>query len=318
MGRRQAYLIPLAALVLAAAPRAQVARKGMVVDWSAPAMFIEGEPYPVRVKLRVPEVDLPPVPTWMLTPSAFIVDGRLLGKRNASLVIEAQPGQVFTAEFDMGSVILASESFAKRDFRLRYGDDRGARILEVGFLKSAEKGIEFRELPAAQLKDYQVVLRTSRGDLWLELWPHVAPNHVRHFLDLCYTGFYDGSKFHRVIPTYMIQAGAAAQREVGPQVLEPEFSTRRHVPGVISMAPAGENGRAGDEFFIMHGVAPSLDGRHSAFGQLVGGLDIVDAIANSGNKSYEPSDERAYKPPVDQTILKAIVVRAPKRIREGE
>jgi cyclophilin family peptidyl-prolyl cis-trans isomerase len=195
---------------------------------------------------------------------------------------------------------------------------------DVTFLEAAEKGIDFMALPEAQLGDYDVVLRTSRGDIWLQMWADVAPSHVRNFLDLSYTGFYDGSKFHRVVPTYMVQGGAARETRPAPRTLDAEFSSHRHVPGVLSMArlgddiPGGGPNSATCEFFIMHGVAPKLDGQYTGFGQVVTGMEVVDRIANAGNKSYRADDPRAHMPPVDQTILKAIVVRAPKsRPREA-
>ena len=120
---------------------------------------------------------------------------------------------------------------------------------------------------------------------------------MRNFLDLCYTGFYDGTKFHRVEPTYLIQGGAAKPGRPAPRTLNAEFSERRHAPGVLSMArlpdeAPGSPDTATCEFFIMHGVAPSLDHRYTAFGRVVTGMQIIDRIAQSGNKTYE-ADRRA-------------------------
>ena len=183
--------------------------------------------------------------------------------------------------------------------------------------QAAETGLDFMKMPVADLSKYRVVLETNQGNLEIEFWPDIAPNHVRNFLDLSYTGFYDGTTFHRVAPNQMIQGGAAKPGRPAPRTLNAEFNPKRHVQGVISMArlpddaPNSPN-TATCEFFIMHGVAPRLDGQYTAFGRVVIGLDAVDAIAHSGNKSYDSTDKRSNLPPVDQTIYRAIVVRAPK------
>ena len=181
------------------------------------------------------------------------------------------------------------------------------------FLEAAEKGIEFLALPQEQLDDYDVVLRTNRGPVWIHPWAEVAPNHVRNFLDLAYTGFYDGTTFHRVIPSFMIQGGRAKAGSKAPRTVVAEFSTKRHVPGVVSAARlAHDIHSASSEFFIVHGVSPTLDGQYSAFGQVVEGMDVVDRIAQAYDPRFPIDDERAHVPPVDQVIEKAVVVRAPK------
>jgi peptidyl-prolyl cis-trans isomerase B (cyclophilin B) len=120
----------------------------------------------------------------------------------------------------------------------------------------------------------------------LEFWPETAPGHVRNFLDLCATGFYDGLTFHRVIPGFMIQGGDPTGTGTGngPRSLKAEFSTEpeyKHVPGVLSMARSTSPDSASCQFFVMHQSNTGLDGQYSAFGKCVDGLEVVDRIVNT-------------------------------------
>ena len=167
-----------------------------------------------------------------------------------------------------------------------------------------EKSVDFMKVPVAELASYRAVLETNRGTLEAEMWPDVAPNHVRNFLDLCHTGFYDGKIFHRVIPGFMIQGGDPTGTGTGngPRRLKAEFSDKKHEPGVLSMARASDPNSASCQFFVMHARSSHLDGQYSAFGKVVSGLEVVDKIANSKTK---PGD----RPVEPQTIVKARVVR---------
>jgi peptidyl-prolyl cis-trans isomerase B (cyclophilin B) len=173
--------------------------------------------------------------------------------------------------------------------------------------QAAEKGLDFMKMPLADLAQYRVVLETNRGTLEAEMWPDVAPNHVRNFLDLAYTGFYDGKIFHRVIPGFMIQGGDPTGTGTGngPRRLKAEFSDKKHEKGVLSMARSSDPNSASCQFFVMHERSPHLDGQYSAFGKVVGGLDVVDKIAGSKTKAGD-------KPVEPQTIVKATVVKVAK------
>ena len=190
---------------------------------------------------------------------------------------------------------------------------------KVRVLEAAPKGLKFMDeaaLPAAELTQYWVLLRTNCGDILAEFWPDVAPNHVRNFLDLSSTGFYDGLTFHRVIPGFMIQGGDpdGTGDGNGPRKLQAEFSDRKHTPGVLSMARHGTSGKKGPEdplkdtascqFFIMHKDYPSLDGSYSAFGKVVLGMAAVDAIVNAPKG---PND----RPKDPQVMERVLVVKAP-------
>ena len=121
-----------------------------------------------------------------------------------------------------------------------------------------------------------------------ELYPEIAPNTVNNFLSLVNKGFYDGLISHRVIRGFMIQGGCPDGTGMGGPGydIKGEFDMNgfknplKHTPGVLSMARAMHPDSAGSQFFIMHETSPHLDGQYAAFGKVIEGLDVVDAIAN--------------------------------------
>lgn len=127
------------------------------------------------------------------------------------------------------------------------------------------------------------------GIIKAELYPEIAPNTVNNFISLINKGFYNGVIFHRVIPGFMIQGGDPLGRGTGG----PGYSIRgefklngfkndlKHTAGVLSMARSMAPNSAGSQFFIMHEDAPHLDGQYAAFGKVLEGMDVVDAIANT-------------------------------------
>jgi cyclophilin family peptidyl-prolyl cis-trans isomerase len=125
------------------------------------------------------------------------------------------------------------------------------------------------------------VLRTSEGAVDLELFPEEAPKTVENFTKLAGEGFYDGLTFHRVIPAFMIQGGCPTGDGTGGPgyTFEDEFNEHSVVRGALAMANAGPNTN-GSQFFIVTAEAcPWLDGKHTVFGQVVSGLDVVDRIS---------------------------------------
>jgi peptidyl-prolyl cis-trans isomerase B (cyclophilin B) len=122
---------------------------------------------------------------------------------------------------------------------------------------------------------------TSRGPIKIELYPDKAPLTVANFVNLVKRGFYDGLTFHRVIPDFMIQGGCPEGSGRGGPGYRFEDETKngvRHERGVLSMANAGPNTN-GSQFFITHVATPWLDGKHTVFGKVVEGLDVVDSVA---------------------------------------
>ncbi len=130
-------------------------------------------------------------------------------------------------------------------------------------------------------KTYRVTIDTPRGEIELELYPEHAPKTVNNFVFLAKEGFYDGVKFHRVIANFVIQGGdPTGTGSGGPGYrFEDEVKNNplKHERGVISMANAGP-GTNGSQFFITHSPQPHLNGKHTVFGKVVKGLDVVDAI----------------------------------------
>nr|WP_298155965.1 peptidylprolyl isomerase [uncultured Pseudoxanthomonas sp.] len=121
---------------------------------------------------------------------------------------------------------------------------------------------------------------TSRGPIKIELYPDKAPLTVANFVNLAKRGFYDGLNFHRVIPDFMIQGGCPeGSGRGGPGYRFEDETTNgvRHERGVLSMANAGPNTN-GSQFFITHVPTPWLDGKHTVFGKVAEGLDVVDAV----------------------------------------
>jgi peptidyl-prolyl cis-trans isomerase B (cyclophilin B) len=130
-------------------------------------------------------------------------------------------------------------------------------------------------------KNYSVSIETTRGTIELELYPQHAPQTVNNFVFLAGQGFYNGVAFHRVIPNFMIQGGdPTGSGSGGPGYRfadECDGNPLEHERCVISMANAGPNTN-GSQFFITHLATPHLDGRHTVFGKVTSGEDVVDAI----------------------------------------
>ncbi len=134
-------------------------------------------------------------------------------------------------------------------------------------------------------------IETSKGTIRLELHEDLVPNTVANFEKLAGEGFYDGLKFHRVIADFMIQTGCPLGTGTGDPGyrFDDEFheKLRHDSPGILSMANAGPNTN-GSQFFITHVPTPHLDGKHSVFGRVIEGQDVVDSIAQ-GDKMIKVS-----------------------------
>jgi len=130
-------------------------------------------------------------------------------------------------------------------------------------------------------KSYRATISTNRGDIELELYPEHAPKTVNNFVFLAREGFYDGVSFHRVINNFMIQGGDPTGTGRGGPGYRFEDELRgnplKHGTGYISMANAGPNTN-GSQFFITHAPQPHLDGKHTVFGKVAVGQDVVDSI----------------------------------------
>ena len=144
------------------------------------------------------------------------------------------------------------------------------------------------------------------GVIQLELYPETAPESVKNFISLANSGFYDGLIFHRVIAGFMIQGGDPDGRGTGGPgySIKGEFNANgvkndiSHVRGVLSMARAQAYDSAGSQFFIMHQDGTYLDGQYAAFGRVISGMDVVDAIA----KVTTDSRDKPYKDQIMETV----------------
>lgn len=149
----------------------------------------------------------------------------------------------------------------------------------------------------------EVILHTSLGDITVALEPDLAPEHVRNFLKLVQTGWYDHTTFHRVVPNFVVQGGMGSGRpgnkvhyaDKWVHTLKGEFSqTRKHIRGVLSMARADDPNSALTSFFIVLAPAANLDGKYTIFGKVVDGFETLDKM------------ERVHRGPDGQTPTERI------------
>ncbi|HEY8595443.1 MAG TPA: peptidylprolyl isomerase [Devosiaceae bacterium] len=137
-----------------------------------------------------------------------------------------------------------------------------------------------------------ILLSTSKGDVVIELRPDLAPNHVARIKELAREGFYDGIVFHRVIDGFMAQTGCPHGTGTGGSSkpnLKAEFSREKHVRGTCSMARSSSPDSANSQFFICFKDAPWLDGQYSVWGQVISGMEAIDALKR-GEPVREPDN----------------------------
>ena len=161
-------------------------------------------------------------------------------------------------------------------------------------------------------------LHTTAGEIHIRFFPDVAPNHVKNFLDLAEQGFYDGTKFHRVIPGFMIQGGDPNTKSGNPNTwgtggagknVKAEFSNVSHRRGIVSMARANQPDSASSQFFIVVADSTFLDKQYSVFGQVTKGMDVADRIV--------AAPRGANDRPNDPVTITKVVVREARPDEEG-
>jgi cyclophilin family peptidyl-prolyl cis-trans isomerase len=162
--------------------------------------------------------------------------------------------------------------------------EKPARILKVTIEK--KKVQPFVDTPVEELRK-NVILKTTLGTIKIKMETDWAPNHVRNFLMLVSTGWYDGTAFHRVSKGFVVQGGMANSRPNGAghpadrwvHELKGEFRKDvQHIRGIVSMARADDPNSATTSFFLMLAPAPHLDGQYTAFGRIVDGLDVLETF----------------------------------------
>jgi peptidyl-prolyl cis-trans isomerase B (cyclophilin B) len=202
---------------------------------------------------------------------------------------------------------------------------QAARILALAAALAAGSGCG-REAPAedpaaAALAlasegphELAVLAMADLGEIRIELLPELAPATVESWKTLAAEGYFDGTSFHRVIPGFMIQGGDPNTRNQDPRddgqggpafQLADEFTSYPLRRGTVAMAHKGHPNTAGSQFFILHGDAPHLDGKYTAFGRVAEGMDVVDAITRLEIDKYGrfgPRDRPYPTPAVIESI----------------
>ncbi len=150
----------------------------------------------------------------------------------------------------------------------------------------------------------RAIISTDLGDMTVELWDDVAPNHVANFLKLGSSGFYNNLIFHRIIPGFVVQGGCPKGTGTGGPGwnVKAEFNKRQHVPGTLSMARSNDPDSAGSQFFICltREQCQHLDNKYTGFGQVVEGLDVVKKLGavktGAGDRPITPPKLLSVKP----------------------
>ena len=145
-------------------------------------------------------------------------------------------------------------------------------------------------------------ISTSLGDVEVELFPNEAPQTVANFEKLVQNGFYDGLVFHRVIPDFMVQGGCPEGTGTGGPgyKFDDEPNEHRIVRGALAMANAGPNTNGSQFFIVTADACPWLDGKHTVFGQVTAGLDVIDQMSEAARDSRD-------RPREDITMTKVTV-----------
>lgn len=163
-------------------------------------------------------------------------------------------------------------------------------------------------------KNQIAVMETNLGTIKIKFFPEKSPSFVKNFIDLAKKGFYNGTRFHRVIPGFMIQGGDPLSKGKdrgmmgtgGPGYgIKDEFNDIKHERGILSMASSGPN-TAGSQFFIVVKTASHLDGKYNVFGQVFEGMEVVDKIVNL------PRDDRDNPLEKNPAIINKITIEDAK------
>jgi len=309
--------MPLCSALLCGAALLSPAAGDAKVTWNAPTRFVKGLSFPVEVRIEAPK-DGAAIANWLLTPGAFLLDGKPIAERQGGDIVDLAPGSVLTLSLDLAPAIQASDDFKSKDFELGFAKEYlETEPIAVRVFERAPEGVDYMTAPIEDLASCQVIMETNRGNMVFEFFPDKAPKHVRNFLDLCESGFYEGSLFHRVGPTFMIQGGdpntktpnpATWGQGNGPRQIEAEFNDVKHVRGILSMARSNDPDSASCQFFVMTAPSPFLDGKYSAFGRLVSGEDTLERIASA--QISMRLDQSSGRPAEPQKILSTTIVRA--------
>jgi cyclophilin family peptidyl-prolyl cis-trans isomerase len=171
------------------------------------------------------------------------------------------------------------------------------------------------------MADYQnkvAEIHTTAGEIDIRFFPDVAPNHVKNFIDLAQKGFYNGTKFHRVIPGFMVQGGDPNTKSSDTSTwgmggsgtrVNAEFNEIPHKRGIVSMARSNDPNSASSQFFIVVKDSNFLDRQYTVFGQVTKGMDVADKIVGAPRNASDRPDK-----PV---AIEKIVIRDAKADEKG-
>ena len=171
------------------------------------------------------------------------------------------------------------------------------------------------------MADYQnkvAEIHTTAGEIDIRFFPDVAPNHVKNFIDLAQKGFYNGTKFHRVIPGFMVQGGDPNTKSSDTSAwgmggsgtrVNAEFNAIPHKRGIVSMARSNDPNSASSQFFIVVKDSNFLDRQYTVFGQVTKGMDVADKIVGAPRNASDRPDK-----PV---AIEKIVIREAKADEKG-
>jgi cyclophilin family peptidyl-prolyl cis-trans isomerase len=171
----------------------------------------------------------------------------------------------------------------------------------------ASKGAK-KEKSMSDYKDKVAEIHTSAGEIDIRFFPDVAPNHVKNFIDLAESGFYNGTKFHRVIPGFMVQGGDPNTKTPNTSSwgmggsgknVKAEFNNVSHKRGIVSMARSNDPNSASSQFFIVVKDSTFLDKQYTVFGQVTKGMDVADKIVSAPRNAQDRPDS-----PVSITSIK--------------
>ena len=186
-------------------------------------------------------------------------------------------------------------------------------IASYNGMDNAIKAEEIK-LTVADDKDVEglvAVLQTSMGNITFRFYPDDAPDTVINFINLARKGFYNGLVFHRVVPNFVIQAGCPnSDGSGGPGYNIPaEFNKRSHLKGIVSMARKPDNvDSANSQFFICLQDVTRLDGLYAAFGEVIQGQDVVDAIGKVETTGSKPKEGMIPDKPLKDVVIQRVTI----------
>lgn len=152
-------------------------------------------------------------------------------------------------------------------------------LVLLAALRKRKSPARFEVMEEGRKPSVKLVLDKG-GDVILDLYPDVAPNHVASFIKLCEEGFYNGLVFHRVVAGFVAQAGCPKGDGTGGPgyQMEAEFNERPHLSGTLAMARAGDPDSAGSQFYICLAPQPALDRQYTVFGQVLDGFEHIQGV----------------------------------------